>query len=75
VRRRLIAEREKKIDRELEEIRKSQAIRREARSEVPIVALIGYTNAGKSLLMNRISGSELESRNQVFTSLDLTMRR
>ncbi|MCS6853183.1 MAG: GTPase HflX [Elioraea sp.] len=74
--RRLIAERMAKIRRELEQVRRTRGLHRAARRRVPypIVALVGYTNAGKSTLFNALTGAEVLARDQLFATLDPTMR-
>jgi len=74
--RRLIDERIAKIKRELKDVVRTRNIHRRARKRVPypIVALVGYTNAGKSTLFNRLSGAQVDARDQVFATLDPTMR-
>ena len=75
--RRLIGRRIKVLTRRLEKIRTQRELRRNSRQKVPIstVALVGYTNAGKSSLFNRLSGANVVSANQLFSTLDTTMRR
>jgi GTP-binding protein HflX len=74
--RRLIGERIIKIKRELEDVRRTRGLHRRARKRVPypIVALVGYTNAGKSTLFNTLTKSEVEARDMLFATLDPTMR-
>ena len=74
--RRLIGERIAKIKRELEDVRRTRGLHRKARKRVPypIVALVGYTNAGKSTLFNTLTKSEVEARDMLFATLDPTMR-
>lgn len=74
--RRLIGERIAKIRRELEEVKRTRALHRKARHKVPfpVVALVGYTNAGKSTLFNRLTGAEVLAKDMLFATLDPTMR-
>jgi GTP-binding protein HflX len=74
--RRLIDERIAAIRKELGVVVKTRTLHRTGRSKVPIpvVALVGYTNAGKSTLFNRVTGAEVSARDQVFETLDPTMR-
>jgi GTP-binding protein HflX len=75
--RRLIGERIAKLKRELEEVKRTRGLHREARKRVPypVVALVGYTNAGKSTLFNRLTRSEVVAEDLLFATLDPTMRR
>ena len=63
--------------RELEEVRKQRATQRQAREkfETPHAAIVGYTNAGKSTLLNRLSGSDVLSKDMLFATLDTTTRK
>jgi GTP-binding protein HflX len=74
--RRLIDERIAAIRKELGVVVKTRTLHRTGRSKVPIpvVALVGYTNAGKSTLFNRVTGAEVSAKDQVFETLDPTMR-
>jgi GTP-binding protein HflX len=74
--RRLISERITRLKKELEEVKRTRNLHREARRRVPypIVALVGYTNAGKSTLFNRLTQSEVYAQDQLFATLDPTMR-
>jgi GTP-binding protein HflX len=75
--RRLIGNRIVRIKRELEEVRRTRGLHRKARAKVPypVVALVGYTNAGKSTLFNRMSGADVFAKNLLFATLDPTMRQ
>jgi GTPase len=75
--RRLIGERIAKLRRELEDVKRTRALHREARKRVPypVVALVGYTNAGKSTLFNRLTRSAVGAEDMLFATLDPTMRR
>ena len=75
--RRLIGERIARLKRELDATRRTRALHREARRRVPypVVALVGYTNAGKSTLFNRLTRSAVTAGDMLFATLDPTMRR
>ena len=66
-----------KIKKELEKVKKTRAIQRSARTKVPypIVALVGYTNAGKSTLFNKLTNAEVLAQDMLFATLDPTMRK
>jgi GTP-binding protein HflX len=72
--RRRIRDRMAEVRRELEGIHREQEHRREHRAGQPTVALVGYTNAGKSSLMRALTGSEVYVANQLFATLDTTIR-
>ena len=74
--RRRIRERVGKIQASIEEVRKQRALRREARNAVPLgtIALVGYTNAGKSTLFNALSRAEVLVSSRMFATLDPTIR-
>jgi len=74
--RRLIEERMIRIERDLEKVKKTRALHRASRAEVPypIVALVGYTNAGKSTLFNRLTRADVVAADMLFATLDPTMR-
>lgn len=75
--RREIQRRMARIRRELEEVRRHRARyrRRRARAGMPVVAIVGYTNAGKSTLLNALSGAEVLVEDKLFATLDPTTRR
>lgn len=75
--RRIIDDKIIKIKKELEKVKKTRFIQRSARQKVPypIVALVGYTNAGKSTLFNYLSNSNVMAENMLFATLDPTMRK
>ena len=74
--RRRITERIVRIKQELAGVQRTRGLHREARRRVPypVLALVGYTNAGKSTLFNRLTGAGVDARDQVFATLDPTMR-
>ncbi len=74
--RRLIGDRIARLRREIEEVRRTRGLHREARKRVPfpVVALVGYTNAGKSTLFNALTGAEVVARDQLFATLDPSLR-
>ena len=74
--RRLIDDRMIRLKRELEQVRRTRGLHRGARKRtpLPVVALVGYTNAGKSTLFNALTGAEVVARDQLFATLDPTMR-
>ncbi|MBE6913929.1 MAG: GTPase HflX [Ruminococcaceae bacterium] len=75
--RRHIRKKIQKLEDELAEVRKNRATqrRRREKNEIPVVALVGYTNAGKSTLLNRLTGSAIPANNRLFDTLDTTTRR
>jgi GTPase len=75
--RRLIDERIIRNKRDLDDVKRTRGLHRKARRRVPypVVALVGYTNAGKSTLFNRLSGSGVLAADLLFATLDPTMRR
>jgi len=74
--RRMIAERIKRLERELDGVKRTRELHRKDRRRVPypIVALVGYTNAGKSTLFNRLTSSSVMAIDQLFATLDPTLR-
>ncbi|HWC64314.1 MAG TPA: GTPase HflX [Rhizomicrobium sp.] len=74
--RRLIGERIVKIKKELEGVKRTRGLGRQARQRVPfpVIALVGYTNAGKSTLFNRLTQAQVTAKNLLFATLDPTMR-
>ncbi|WP_380052357.1 GTPase HflX [Falsihalocynthiibacter sp. SS001] len=74
--RRAIDERIQGLQRQLSKVVKTRALHRQARARVPfpVVALVGYTNAGKSTLFNRLTGAEVFAKDMLFATLDPTMR-
>lgn len=74
--RRAISDRIAKLKRELEDVKRTRQLHRDARRRVPfpVVALVGYTNAGKSTLFNRLTSAEVLAKDQLFATLDPTMR-
>ncbi len=75
--RRHIRERINRLQQELAEVRKVRAVQRERRikNSVPVVALVGYTNAGKSTLLNKLTDAGIPANNRLFDTLDTTTRR
>ncbi len=75
--RRLIGKRIKTINARLEKVRRQrqQGRKRRSKSHTPVVSLVGYTNAGKSTLFNRLTGSKVYVANKLFATLDPTFRR
>ena len=74
--RRMIRQRMGRLRKELEQVRKTRALHRERRGRAPwpVIALVGYTNAGKSTLFNRLTGAEVMAEDLLFATLDPTMR-
>jgi GTP-binding protein HflX len=74
--RRMIRDRMAKIRRELDQVKRTRTLHRDRRQRAPwpVVALVGYTNAGKSMLFNRLTGEAVFVENLLFATLDPTMR-
>lgn len=74
--RRHIRERINRLEEELEQVRKVRGVQRERRrkNSVPVVAIVGYTNAGKSTLLNQLTGAGIPANNRLFDTLDTTSR-
>lgn len=75
--RRHIRERINRLQSELAQVRQVRAVQRERRrkNSVPVVAIVGYTNAGKSTLLNRLTGAGIPANNRLFDTLDTTSRQ
>lgn len=75
--RRLIRKRIQKLEQELQEVRKIRSVQRERRlkNSVPVLAIVGYTNAGKSTLLNALTGAGIPANNRLFDTLDTTTRQ
>ena len=74
--RRRVQERIARLERELESVRKTRAVQRQGRKrhQWPVAAVVGYTNAGKSTLLNLLTGADLVAENKLFATLDPTTR-
>lgn len=74
--RRLIRDRISQLNRELDEVRRSRGVTRELRSKnpIPVVAIVGYTNAGKSTLLNHLTNAGVLEEDKLFATLDPTTR-
>ena len=75
--RRHIRERIARLQQELEQVRQVRGVQRERRmkNSVPVVAIVGYTNAGKSTLLNKLTGAGIPANNRLFDTLDTTSRQ
>jgi len=75
--RRRINDRIRKLEKQIDQLSKSRDVRRRRRREqpIPILSIVGYTNAGKSTLLNAMTNSEVEAEDQLFMTLDPTSRR
>lgn len=75
--RRQLQDRINKLEKELEKVRRTRTLHRSKRKKVPhpIVALVGYTNAGKSTLFNHVTGADVMAKDMLFATLDPTLRR
>jgi GTP-binding protein HflX len=75
--RRLIRDRMAKLRKELEQVARTRGLHRDRRRRAPwpVIALVGYTNAGKSTLFNRMTGADVMAKNLLFATLDPTMRQ
>ena len=75
--RRHIRRKIQKLREELEQVRKVRSVqrRRRERNAMPVVAIVGYTNAGKSTLLNTLTGAEIPANDRLFDTLDTTTRR
>ncbi|MBX9880799.1 MAG: GTPase HflX [Sphingomonas sp.] len=75
--RRLIRDRMAKLRRELDQVRRTRTLHRDRRQRAPwpVIALVGYTNAGKSTLFNRLTGAQVMAENMLFATLDPTLRQ
>ena len=75
--RRHIRARIDRLEEELEQVRRLRAVerRRRQKNEIPVVALVGYTNTGKSTLLNRLTGADIPANNRLFDTLDTTTRQ
>jgi GTPase len=75
--RRLIRDRMARLKRELDQVSRTRALHRDRRQRAPwpVIALVGYTNAGKSTLFNRLTGADVMAENLLFATLDPTLRQ
>lgn len=74
--RRHIRRKIQKLEEDLRDVRRIRAVQRDRRikNEIPVVAIVGYTNAGKSTLLNHLTGSDIPANNRLFDTLDTTTR-
>ncbi len=75
--RRQLQDRVNKLERELEKVRKTRSLHRSQRKKIPhpVIALVGYTNAGKSTLFNKLTGAKVMAKDMLFATLDPTLRQ
>ena len=75
--RRIIRERINRLEAELEQVRQVRSVQRGRRikNSIPVVAIVGYTNAGKSTLLNKLTGAGIPANNRLFDTLDTTSRQ
>ncbi|MEE9375256.1 MAG: GTPase HflX [Rhizobiaceae bacterium] len=75
--RRQLQDRVNKLERELEKVRRTRTLHRSQRKKIPhpVIALVGYTNAGKSTLFNQLTGAQVMAKDMLFATLDPTLRQ
>ncbi|MEE9313102.1 MAG: GTPase HflX [Rhizobiaceae bacterium] len=75
--RRQLQDRVNKLERELEKVRRTRTLHRSQRKKIPhpVIALVGYTNAGKSTLFNKLTGADVMAEDMLFATLDPTLRQ